>query len=984
MLRLLVFSVFIPVGILYSQPSIDGNFRLVPFCSPFQADDNDGRCNKYYNRAALGDEGIKVLSWMNAGINLRGVWMKMTDKAGEKIRGPFKINKVPVSVTDLATDGKGRFAVVWAVDQPGESEQICFRLYDAAAQPVSPVSIVAELKNYWGLVRVAMSADSKSIVIWRPKIDDRYYLEYQLFNRDQRIGDIQRIEATENDHNIIDFDVAMDESGNFTVVWHQTRGGYTNDFYFQRFSADGTALAPPAQSTLRFMPFIQMADDGEFMLWDFNEFQWYDAQGQPQGLKTDHTILQPYQELECCLTPEGHVLWFIRHPEEPGSTIHGHLHARTGEPLADAFVLNDGPDHVGRMSIDADMNSNGELLVTWLDYREGSADVYYQAFDENLSPAGGNKRCNQDAGSASQTVPAVAANRQGQAFVVWQDDRRQYADILGRKVDRRGHKTGPVIAVNDSYESGLAGTERKTSPEIDRLDNNLFGIVFKDRYRFADCFRGQIYHLTSGKSDTNFWVDGENERRIVKGTARLVAGNNRFAIIWEQVTPGHFNQYHIWFRMFDKNGGPLGESVNVAGDTMTSRTPNPCAGFDRNDGFVIAWTDQYKGRKDVYIKKYDRNGQPDGPATCLTCRRFPQRGQFKVYDIIVRKNGSFTVFWRETHDEIQHMVYQNFLAGGPPAGDVNIMSDTPVGNNARLKSVKDDDGTIAVLWLTETDLGNIIFGQMLDKESEPIGRNFVFKDMDMEPLSMDFDFVNRYVYTVWHANNIPEQDMDAFMRVDFLNMPPGPPKLLNPVHSAETPGALDFPFTGIADEEKDKLDFSVQIAADSLFQEQIPASPFESLDDPTHFTPRPPFRVTENDTVRFTLTNRPAPGVYWWRVRALDPMNAGKSSQAQRFRIFETDVHDRQRAVRNFFVSVPYPNPFNARTLIRIEIPYAGRVTCTLFDITGREAGVIFEKEIKTGIHNLTLDARNHASGIYFLRVEAGGFSKMQKCVLIK
>ncbi|MFH1862282.1 MAG: C25 family cysteine peptidase [bacterium] len=79
-----------------------------------------------------------------------------------------------------------------------------------------------------------------------------------------------------------------------------------------------------------------------------------------------------------------------------------------------------------------------------------------------------------------------------------------------------------------------------------------------------------------------------------------------------------------------------------------------------------------------------------------------------------------------------------------------------------------------------------------------------------------------------------------------------------------------------------------------------------------------------------------------------------------------------------------FPNPFNPSTTIRFELPEAALVKLTIFDLQGRVAGLLVNGYRAAGVHEVTFEANELASGIYFYRLEAGDFSAVQKVMLLK
>jgi hypothetical protein len=85
-----------------------------------------------------------------------------------------------------------------------------------------------------------------------------------------------------------------------------------------------------------------------------------------------------------------------------------------------------------------------------------------------------------------------------------------------------------------------------------------------------------------------------------------------------------------------------------------------------------------------------------------------------------------------------------------------------------------------------------------------------------------------------------------------------------------------------------------------------------------------------------------------------------------------------------YWLAQNYPNPFNSATTFRYSIPVPSNVSLKLFNILGQEVTAIVSSEHIAGIHEITWSPGNLASGVYFYRLQAGGFLEMKKMVLLK
>lgn len=86
----------------------------------------------------------------------------------------------------------------------------------------------------------------------------------------------------------------------------------------------------------------------------------------------------------------------------------------------------------------------------------------------------------------------------------------------------------------------------------------------------------------------------------------------------------------------------------------------------------------------------------------------------------------------------------------------------------------------------------------------------------------------------------------------------------------------------------------------------------------------------------------------------------------------------------SFKLDQNFPNPFNAETVINYTLPETHRVSIKIYNIRGEEVDQVLSKIMVAGNHEVSWDASNVASGIYFYRIQAGDFIQTRKMVLLK
>ncbi|MDP8239641.1 MAG: T9SS type A sorting domain-containing protein, partial [Candidatus Hatepunaea meridiana] len=85
-----------------------------------------------------------------------------------------------------------------------------------------------------------------------------------------------------------------------------------------------------------------------------------------------------------------------------------------------------------------------------------------------------------------------------------------------------------------------------------------------------------------------------------------------------------------------------------------------------------------------------------------------------------------------------------------------------------------------------------------------------------------------------------------------------------------------------------------------------------------------------------------------------------------------------------FFLAEAYPNPFNAVTHIPYGLPVNTSVSIKVYDITGRQVAMLIDSEQLAGRYTLVWDSQAAPTGMYIVRMEALGFMKARKVMLVK
>jgi hypothetical protein len=79
-----------------------------------------------------------------------------------------------------------------------------------------------------------------------------------------------------------------------------------------------------------------------------------------------------------------------------------------------------------------------------------------------------------------------------------------------------------------------------------------------------------------------------------------------------------------------------------------------------------------------------------------------------------------------------------------------------------------------------------------------------------------------------------------------------------------------------------------------------------------------------------------------------------------------------------------YPNPFNAQTSLRFDVPQQSRVQITIYNIVGQEVARPVDHVYAPGRYRLLYDASGLPSGMYLVKMTAADFTKIGKMMLLK
>jgi len=97
-----------------------------------------------------------------------------------------------------------------------------------------------------------------------------------------------------------------------------------------------------------------------------------------------------------------------------------------------------------------------------------------------------------------------------------------------------------------------------------------------------------------------------------------------------------------------------------------------------------------------------------------------------------------------------------------------------------------------------------------------------------------------------------------------------------------------------------------------------------------------------------------------------------------------TDVETQLSPPTSYALNQNYPNPFNPSTSIRYELPTAGFVNLSVYNLLGEKVAVLVNGEQPAGSHETRFDAATLPSGVYLYRLSTGTFIDTKRMLLVR
>jgi poly(beta-D-mannuronate) lyase len=368
------------------------------------------------------------------------------------------------------------------------------------------------------------------------------------------------------------------------------------------------------------------------------------------------------------------------------------------------FQVNDDQSSADQDSPSISVDSNGNFVITWIDWRGVDTDIYAQRYSSDGSPIGANFKVNDDPGSAEQWSPCISSDGSGNFVILWLDERHGNADIYAQRYSGDGSKVGTNFKLNDEQSSA-----RQRTAFISTDSNGNFVSAWQDERNGLPDIYAQRYSSDGSPIGANFKVNDDPGSAEQWSPCISSDGSGNFVITWSDWRGVDTD---IYAQRYSSDGSAIGANFKVNDIQISAFQWFPCISSDGSGNFVIAWQDGAPIENfspDIYAQCYDNNGNKVGT-------------NFNVHDdlgsggqwgpsISVDVDGNFVITWQDGSEKSD--IYAQCYSSGGSAKGTNFRVTYTNAMSKIARDVKLWNGRIYNTWVDENN-GSDIWANVLD------------------------------------------------------------------------------------------------------------------------------------------------------------------------------------------------------------------------------------------------------------------------------
>ncbi len=364
---------------------------------------------------------------------------------------------------------------------------------------------------------------------------------------------------------------------------------------------------------------------------------------------------------------EAGTIEYLDSATTPGSLQLARLYFRAPTSLIPSEYLSNW-----RGNPDIAVDSIGNVYVVWADNRDGDSDIYF-AYRPADGTWGNNVKINDETGTAGQYHPAIAIDKNGNAYAVWRDNRNGDAAIYSAYWPAGGPWEGNIRVDDDPYD-----VTRPRDPDVAVDENGNAYAIWTDVSRYIYF----AYKPVGGTWGTNVRVDD------TQVTAQIVSSSPHQSTIEPSPTPI-----------------PVPSSTPSPQPTpKPGQKYDPAIAVDDNGNAMAVWVDSLDGHFDTYAAY-----RPAGGAWNTNVRVNEDPGSLLSWSppaIAMDGNGNAYAIWNQP---VGHHIYMAYRPVGGTWG-TNTMINDDIGAYRQAPAIAvDKNGNAYAVWQDSRDGRDVIY-----------------------------------------------------------------------------------------------------------------------------------------------------------------------------------------------------------------------------------------------------------------------------------
>jgi hypothetical protein len=393
-----------------------------------------------------------------------------------------------------------------------------------------------------------------------------------------------------------------------------------------------------------------------------------------------------------------------------------------GAVLKNDFLLNDDTTGMCKHSFTGKtavaLSNNGNFVVTWIDERDGDSlgDIYAQVFNNSGQRLGVNFRVNEDSSVERRRTPVAVMDNSGAFLVVWLSSSGFFCQMFDSTGASQGSNVslGPKSSEPQPYIGGPSVVGNGS-------DSGSYYLVYNG-YTSADGLQVHAEKFTRNGYISDSWELSKPGIGCGSSEFPAVAMNKSGKVIvaWNDDFPFPYNQgipQDVYAERLDSAANVTGDIFRVNEDT-TGNQGIPSVGIDSSGKYVAVWQDNRNGSYQIYGRMYTNRGIPFGPSFKIS----DVGGDNTNPEIAMNGAGFFAVVWE--NDQDGNIYCQRFFSTGLRIGGnfrVNATTKT-IQNNPTI--ALNDSNQLVIAWQdTTSSHPNLIRAQVYDPNGSPLLRD---------------------------------------------------------------------------------------------------------------------------------------------------------------------------------------------------------------------------------------------------------------------